>query len=67
MKNIEVDMRMFFFLLFFTLYISQDKVSLCSPGYPGTRSIEQASLKLRDLPASASPVPEIKACAIVPR
>ena len=29
--------------------------------------VDQVGLKLRDLPASASPVAEIKACAIVPR
>jgi hypothetical protein len=27
---------------------------LCSPGCPGTCSVDQAGLKLRDLPASAS-------------
>jgi len=26
----------------------------CGPGYPGTHSVNQADLKLRDLPASAS-------------
>jgi hypothetical protein len=29
-------------------------VSLCSPGYPSTFFIEQASLKLRNLPAFAA-------------
>ena len=48
MKDIEVDMRMFFFLLFFTLYISQDRVSLYSPGYPGTNSVDKAGLKLTE-------------------
>ena len=48
MKDIEVDMRMFFFLLFFTLYISQDRVSLCSPGYPGTHFVDKAGLKLTE-------------------
>jgi hypothetical protein len=28
------------------------RVSLCSPGYPGTHFIDQAGLELRDLPAS---------------
>jgi hypothetical protein len=32
----------------------QDRVSLCSPGCPGTHSIDQAGLKLRNPPASAS-------------
>jgi hypothetical protein len=38
-------------------------VSLCSPGCPGTYSVEQAGLKLRDPPASASQVVGLKACA----
>jgi hypothetical protein len=29
-------------------------VSLCSPGYVRTQTVDQASLELRDLPASAS-------------
>jgi hypothetical protein len=29
-----------------------ERVSLCSPGNPGTHSVEQASLELRDLSAS---------------
>ena len=29
-----------------------DKVSLCSPSCPGTHSVDQAGLKLRDLPVS---------------
>jgi hypothetical protein len=29
-------------------------VSLCSPGCPGIHSVDQAGLKIRDLPASAS-------------
>jgi hypothetical protein len=33
-----------------------DRVSLCSPGCPGTHSLDLAGLKLRDPPASASPV-----------
>jgi hypothetical protein len=32
----------------------QDRVSLCSPGYPRTHSVDQAGLELRNLPASAS-------------
>jgi hypothetical protein len=27
-------------------------VSLCIPGYPGTHSVDQAGLELRNLPAS---------------
>ena len=32
----------------------RDKVSLCSPGCPGTHSVEQAGLELGNLAASAS-------------
>jgi hypothetical protein len=32
----------------------RDRVSLCSPGCPGTHSVDQAGLKLRNPPASAS-------------
>jgi hypothetical protein len=41
----------------------QDRVSLCSSGCPGTHSVDQAGLKLRNLPASASRVLGLKACA----
>jgi len=44
------------FFLFF-----QDRVSLCSLGCSGIHSVEQAGLKLRDLPASASQVLGMKA------
>jgi hypothetical protein len=33
---------------------SRDRVSLYSPGCPGTHSIDQAGLELRDSPPSAS-------------
>jgi hypothetical protein len=33
-----------------------DRVSLCSSGYPGTHSVDQAGLELRTPPASASGV-----------
>lgn len=36
------------------LLVFWDRVSMYSPGCPGTRPIEQTDLKLRDLPASAS-------------
>ena len=32
----------------------EDRVSLCSPVCPGTCSVDQVGLELRDLPASAS-------------
>jgi hypothetical protein len=39
------------------------RVSLYSPGCPGTYSVDQAGLEIRDLPASASLVLGLKACA----
>jgi hypothetical protein len=39
------------------------RVSLCSLGCPGTHSVDQAGLKLRNLPASASQVLGLKAFA----
>ena len=47
-----------FFVLFFW-----DRVSLCSPGCPGTHSVNQAGLELRNPLASASQVLGLKACA----
>jgi hypothetical protein len=41
-----------FFFLFFLVF--RDRVSLYSPGCPGTHSVDQAGLELRNLPASAS-------------
>ncbi|GAB1287933.1 Nuclear receptor subfamily 1, group H, member 5 [Apodemus speciosus] len=41
----------------------QLEVSLCSPGCPASHSVEQAGLELRNLPASASQVLGLKACA----
>jgi hypothetical protein len=42
-------------------FFFQDRVSLCSPGCPGTHSIDQAGLELRSLPASAFQVLGLKA------
>jgi hypothetical protein len=53
---------LFWFGLFF--FVFQDRVSLCIPGCPGTHSVGQAGLELRNLPASASQVLGLKACAI---
>jgi hypothetical protein len=45
----------------------RDRASLCSPGFPGTHSVDQAGLKLRNSPASASRVRGLKACATTPQ
>jgi hypothetical protein len=44
----------------------QDRVSLCSPGCPGTHFVNQAGLELRNPPASASQVLGLKGCATTP-
>ena len=44
-------------------YFFQDRVSLYSSGCPGAHSVDQASLKLRNLPASASQMLGLQACA----
>jgi hypothetical protein len=41
----------------------QDRVSLCSPGCPGTHSVDHAGLERRDLPASVSSTLGLKVCA----
>jgi hypothetical protein len=40
-----------------------ERVSLCSPGCPRTHSVDQAGLKLRNPPTSASQVLGLKAGA----
>jgi hypothetical protein len=54
-------------LILFFFFFSGDRVSPCSPGCPGTHSVDQAGLELRNLPASASQVPGLKACATTAR
>jgi hypothetical protein len=54
----------FCFVLF--CFVFRDRVSLCSPGCPGTHSEDLTGLKLRNSPASASQVLGLKACATMP-
>jgi hypothetical protein len=42
------------------VFVFQDRVSLCSLGCPGTHFVDQAGLKLRNPPASASRVLGLK-------
>jgi hypothetical protein len=44
----QIQQNTFFFLVF------RDRVSLCSPGCPGTHFVDQTSLEIRNPPASAS-------------
>jgi hypothetical protein len=52
-----------FFFPFFSFFFFQDRVSLFHPGCPGTHSVDQAGLELRNSSASASQVLGLKACA----
>jgi hypothetical protein len=51
----------FFFFFVFGFLVFQDRVSLWSSGCPGTHFVDQGSLELRNLPASASRVLGLKA------
>jgi hypothetical protein len=55
---------LFCFVLF--CFVFPDRVSLYSPGYPGTHFVDQVGLELRNLPASASRVLGSKAYATMP-
>jgi hypothetical protein len=46
--------------------VFRDRVSLCSSGCPGTHSVDQAGIELRNLPASASQVLGLKVCTTKP-
>jgi hypothetical protein len=54
------------FLFVCLFFVFQDRVSLCSPGCPGTHSVDQTGLELRNPPASASRVLGLKAYATTP-
>jgi hypothetical protein len=64
-QKYSIFLRFFCFVLFFLFF--RDRVSLCSPGCPGTHSVDQAGLKLRNPPASASQVLGLKVCATTAR
>jgi hypothetical protein len=61
-----VFIGLLFVCFFFFFLVFRDKVSLCSPGYPGTHFVDQAGLELRNPPASSSCVLGLKACTITP-
>jgi hypothetical protein len=55
-----------FCFVFVFVFVFRDRVSLCSPGCPGTHFVDQAGLELRNPPACASRVLGLKACATMP-
>jgi hypothetical protein len=57
--------HLFYFVCFFLFF--RDRISLCSPDCPGTHSVDQAGLELRNPPASASQVLGLKPCATITR
>jgi hypothetical protein len=50
----------------FVYFVFQDRVSLCRTGCPGTYSVDQVGLELRNPPASTSQVLGLKVCATMP-
>jgi hypothetical protein len=54
------------FGFWFLVFGFRDRVSLYSPGCPGTHFVDQARLELRNPPASSSQVLGLKACATTP-
>ena len=48
---------------FFPFWFFRDRVSLCSLGYPGSLSVDQVGLELKNLPASAPQALGLKTCA----
>jgi hypothetical protein len=62
-NNCKKNAGFFSFLFFSFFFFFRDKVSLCSPGCPGTHFVDQAGLELRNPPAVATQVLGLKACA----
>ena len=60
--SLSLSLFLSFFLFWFLVF--RDRVSLYSPGCP--RTVDQAGLKLRNPPASASWVLGLKECATTP-
>jgi hypothetical protein len=68
-SRVNVDFHVSIFTskkIFFCFFVFQDRVSLCSPGCPGTHFIDQAGLELRNPSASTSQVLGLKVYATMP-
>jgi hypothetical protein len=63
---LEFFSNLIYLFIYLFYFVFRDRVSLYSPGCPGTHSVDQAGLELRNPPASASPVLGLKACATMP-
>jgi hypothetical protein len=61
-----ISMYVCMYVCMYLFGFSGDRVSLCSPGCPGTNSVDQAGLELRNPPASASRVLGLKVCTTTP-
>ena len=61
-----VGVFLFWFGFGFGFLVFRDRVSLYSPGCPGTHFVDQAGLELRNPPASAFRVLGLKACTTTP-
>jgi hypothetical protein len=57
---------LFVCFLFLFCFVFRDRVSLYSRGCPGTHSVDQAGLELRNPSPSASQMLGLKACATTP-
>ena len=60
------DVQLSLFVCFVLAFVFQDRISLCSPGCPGTHSVDQTGLEFRNLPASVSQVRGLKAYITTP-
>jgi hypothetical protein len=58
--------RLIYYCYYYYYLVFRDKVSLYSPGCPGTHFVDQAGLELRNLPASSSRVLGLKVCDTTP-
>ena len=53
-------------IFFFFFGVFWDRISLYNPGFPGTQSVDQVGLELRNPPATASQVLGLKVCTTMP-
>jgi hypothetical protein len=71
LSKVRMELKGFFVgvvvVCLFLFSFFRDRVSLYSPGCPGTHFVGQAVLEPRNLPASASQVLGLKACATTAR